>query len=139
MKYDFCNTPYKECDFPTSCEFTKKCTYSPLGVILMEKKNGSPEFYKLLEDMAAIHNKKSHDYAMESNPFSNFERAGLIASWFTHPVEIAFAALIGVKLARLAELSNGKTPNNESVADTQLDLATYAALWGAWKKTKNDF
>lgn len=121
--------------------YNMKCQYNECGCMQMifpeePKKNGSPEFYALLQDMSDIHSKKSHDYAQVSNPFSNFERAGLIASWFTHPVEIAFACLIGIKLARLAELST-KSPKNESVVDTHLDLATYAALWGAWKKTQN--
>lgn len=104
--------------------------------IKMER-NGSPEFYKIIEQMADTHSRKSHDYAMASNPFSNFERAGEIASWFKHPVDIAFAALIGVKLARMAELTaSGKVPNNESLDDTQLDLATYSGLWAAWRKTQ---
>lgn len=101
----------------------------------IKPKNGSPEFYNLLVKMADIHDRKSHDYAMASNPFSNFERSGQIASWFKNPVDISFATLIGVKLARLAELSNtDKTPNNESLDDTFLDLATYAALWAAYRK-----
>ena len=38
-----------------------------------------------------------------------------------------------VKIARLSELrGKGKTPNNESIADTHLDLATYATIWGSY-------
>lgn len=41
--------------------------------------------------------------------------------------------LVGVKLARLRELTSaGKTPNNESIADTRTDLAMYAALWASY-------
>lgn len=138
-------SPLDVCHNTLRCTQLGKCAYEreldkiqvPEGYEEMEykKRNGSPEFYKLLEAMGDIHDKKSHDYAMASNPFSNFERAGEIASWFKNPVDIAFAALIGVKLARLAELSNtGKEPNNESVEDTHLDLATYCALWAAYKK-----
>lgn len=105
--------------------------------IMSPIENGSPEFYRILNEMENIHRLKSYDYAQQSNPFSNFERSGLIASWFKNPVDIAFASLIGVKLARLAELSSSnKTPNNESVADTHLDLATYCALWAAYKKSQ---
>lgn len=35
-------------------------------------------------------------------------------------------------MARLKELtSKGKTPNNESIADTRKDLAMYATLWAS--------
>lgn len=116
------------------CGCTLFTEMTPITVPLA--RSGSPEFYALLEQMSSIHSKKSHDYAQASNPFSNFERAGTIASWFTDPVDIAFAVLIGVKLARLAELSTGKIPNNESIEDTHLDGATYMTLWAAYKKHK---
>ena len=93
----------------------------------------NPKFDGLLADMKAMHDRKSNDYASDANRYSNFERAGAVAVGFTDPVDIAFAVLIGVKIARLAELKGkGKTPNNESVADTQLDLAVYAALWASY-------
>lgn len=79
-----------------------------------------------------IHYKKNHDYASEDNPFSNFERAAIIASWFTKPIDQVFASLVGIKLARAAELCNGTTPNNESLNDTFMDQTNYSGLWGAW-------
>lgn len=97
------------------------------------ERNGSPDFYKLLEKMAETHDKKNHDYANNDNPFQNFERAAVIVSWFTNPVDQTFAAIIGIKLSRLAELrSAGKEPNNESVEDSFLDNANYNAIWAAW-------
>jgi hypothetical protein len=133
-----CRQPDKMCMYPINCTRRQECLSKHQEKPMEQKqRNGSPEFYKLLERMADIHDKKSHDYAMASNPFSNFERAGEIASWFKHPVDIAFGALIGVKLARMAELTaGGKIPNNESLDDTQLDLATYAGLWAAWRKSQ---
>jgi hypothetical protein len=48
-------------------------------------------------------------------------------------VDAVFAVLIGIKKARLRELlRSGKTPNNESIADTRTDLAMYAALWASY-------
>ena len=93
----------------------------------------NPKFNALMSDMQEMHRKKNEDYASAENPYSNFEQAGEVAKGFTDPVDIAFAALIGVKLARLKELKGkGKVPNNESVRDTQLDLAVYAALWASY-------
>ena len=93
----------------------------------------NPKFTALLQSMAAIHEKKNEDYASAGDPYSNFKEAGAVAEGFTDPVDKAFAVLIGVKLARLRELKGkGKTPNNESIADTYLDLSTYAALWASY-------
>jgi len=87
-------------------------------------------FESLLEEMLSLHNKKAQDYAQEGNPYSNFERASILSSWFSNPLDSVFAALIGIKLARLAELlSSGKVPNNEPVDDTLRDLTVYCALW----------
>lgn len=91
----------------------------------------SPRFNRLLQQMAQLHAAKNHDYAKDSDPFSNFREAALVADGF-EGLDAVFAVLIGVKLARLRELTrSGKTPNNESIADTRLDLAMYAALWAA--------
>jgi hypothetical protein len=96
-----------------------------------------PEFHAILIKMAEIHKKKNEDYASTDNPFSNFERSAELISWFEDSTDKAFVGLIGVKLARLAELlQSGKTPVNESIDDSFLDLATYCALWGSYRKRK---
>lgn len=92
----------------------------------------SPKFEMLLDEMRELHARKNHDYARDENPFSNFEFAAQVAEGFTG-TDAVFAALIGIKLARLKELtSKGKRPNNESIDDTRRDLAMYAALWAAY-------
>jgi hypothetical protein len=96
-----------------------------------------PEFIELLEASKAIHLKKNQDYANDNNPFSNFERSALLISWFNNPTDKSFIALIGTKLARIAELTDGRIPNNESLDDSFLDLVTYCALWAAYKKREN--
>ena len=91
---------------------------------------------KILEDIKAIHDKKSADYATDANPYSNFERAATIASWFTDDIDKVFATMIGIKLARIAELSSGKEPKNESLNDSRLDLCTYNVLWYSYRLDK---
>jgi hypothetical protein len=100
----------------------------------MSEFKGVPEFLSLLEQSAEIHLRKGADYASQSNPFSNFERSASLIEWFNQPVDKSFIALIGTKLARIAELSDGRTPNNESLDDSFLDLVTYCALWAAYSK-----
>ena len=86
----------------------------------------NPKFNKLIEKIKIIHDKKNSDYATAENPFSNFEEAAEFAGV---TVDQVFATLIGIKEARLKELtSSGKQPNNESIQDTRLDAAVYAVL-----------
>lgn len=94
-----------------------------------------PDFLKLLDEMKIIHEKKNQDYASEENPFSNFEFAADLAHDFTG-VNAVFVTLIGVKLARLAQLlaPSSRAPNNESIDDTMLDLCVYSGLWKCWVK-----
>jgi len=96
----------------------------------------SPKVKEIVNKIIAIHEKKSADYAKDDNPFSNFERAALLASWFDDPVDKVFVTMLGIKLARLAELLNGKSPKNESIEDSFLDYDTYAVLWYAYYLTK---
>lgn len=91
----------------------------------------NPIHSEILDKCKELHEKKSHDYAQDDNPFSNFEYAAKVADIFTDPVDKVFATLIGVKLARLAELRKGKEPKNESIEDTCIDFVNYAAIWGS--------
>lgn len=95
----------------------------------------NPAFHALLHRMAEMHDKKSADYADidAGNYYSNFELSAKIAG--TTP-DTVFRVLIGVKLARLDELLKGKTPNNESLDDSLLDLAVYSALWASYRLSK---
>ena len=95
------------------------------------KRNGSPTFYKLLEEMAITHDKKSHDYASNENPYGNYHFAGKLASLFAHSHEDAgFVSRLGEKLYRLANLeSSQKIAQNETIDDTEKDICVIVALW----------
>lgn len=97
---------------------------------------GIPNFLESLECMKAIHVAKNRDYAPSDNPYQNFDVQAYILALFKHPIDQAFAALIAVKLARLANLlSSDAEPNNESIDDTFIDMANYTLLW---KGKRND-
>ena len=86
----------------------------------------NPRFNALLARMQEIHDRKNHDYAAGDNPYSNFEAAADSAGV---SVDAVFAVLMGIKQARIKEItSSNKPPNNESLQDSRLDLAVYAAL-----------
>jgi hypothetical protein len=95
----------------------------------------NPYFNDTLATMAQLHDRKNHDYAEDDNPFSNFEMA---ASYASVPVQKVFDVLLGVKQARIDELTakiaNGDPPRNESLEDSRLDRAVYAALSVAYSR-----
>jgi hypothetical protein len=96
-------------------------------------RSGNPKYHALLDALAELHDKKSHDYAQADNPYSNFEYAAMVAARFKDPVDRVFVTQLAIKLARLAELTAaGKTPNNESVQDTRRDLANYALIFASY-------
>lgn len=83
-----------------------------------------------LDRIMDIHMKKANDYATDQNPFINFEE---VAETVGTTPDVVFRQFIAVKLARLKNLlTSGKTPRNESVDDSKLDLALYALLYFAY-------
>ena len=103
-------------------------------------RNGSPIFYKLLEEMANTHDRKSHDYASNENPFGNYHFAGQVSSLFAHSVKDAgFAGRIAEKVYRLANLEGSqKTVSNESIEDTEKDICVITLLWMADRRNRRE-
>lgn len=101
-------------------------------------RNGSPLFYELLEEMAETHDRKSHDYATNDNPFGNYHFAGKMSLLFAHSEQDAgFIGRIGEKIYRLANLESGeKSPQNESIADTEKDICVITLLWMADRRKR---
>lgn len=84
----------------------------------------NPAFTKLLSEITELHDRKNQDYARDDDPLSNFRRAQ----------RLGVAPFVGIlvrmsdKWSRLEELASGKTPQNESMRDTLIDLSVYALL-----------
>ena len=101
------------------------------------KRHGSPTFYKLLKEAAELHNKKSHDYASDSDPFGNYHFAGVLSQFFNNPDDAGFVGRLGEKLYRLANLENQSlTPLNENIEDTELDIVVITLLWIANRRNR---
>lgn len=93
----------------------------------------NPKYSGLLDEMLRLHDRKNADYAESDNPYSNFEFAAHVSKGFTNPIDRVFATLLGIKMARLIELTKpGRSPQNEAVEDTYVDLANYAAIWASY-------
>lgn len=100
------------------------------------ERHGSKTFYHLLDEMNELHDRKSHDYATNDNPYGNYLFAGEIARMFAHsPLDMGFSTRLAEKLYRLAVLEGGnKQPRNESISDTERDIAVITALWMAARR-----
>lgn len=98
-------------------------------------KNGSPLFYALLKSMSNLHDRKSHDYASNNDPYANYRFAGKLSKLFNNPDDSGFLGRLAEKIYRLANLENSnKTPSNESIEDTELDLCVIMTLWMASRR-----
>ena len=97
----------------------------------------SHTFEALLNEAFELHQKKSHDYASDENPYGNYEFAGELSQLFQNSKDAGFVGRIGEKLYRLANLeNNGKVPLNENVEDTEIDLVVIMALWIASRRDR---
>lgn len=81
---------------------------------------------------------KGDDYAGQSDRLANFKDAGTISG--SGAAQNCFN-LMATKMARLKQLlSSGKTPNNESIQDSLIDLANYSFLLDSllWEKDQEE-
>lgn len=101
-------------------------------------RHGSQTFYNLLQEMAETHDKKSHDYASDSNPSGNYHFAGEMANMFSYsPQDAGFVGRLAEKLYRIKNLeSSGRFGITESIEDTERDIATITALWIADRRDR---
>lgn len=81
-------------------------------------------FDKVVDKMESILLAKGNDYANE-DVLSNFKLAGRICQ--ITPQQHCLA-LIATKVARLGTLFTGKTPKNEAIEDSIIDLICYGFL-----------
>jgi len=93
-----------------------------------------------LDKIKEIHKSKNDDYATEGNPFFNFDIQEDFINMVKSDRDKVFFGMLGLKVARIANLLNKVSlPNNESLEDSFIDLATYVLLhkadWVRRKKT----
>lgn len=84
----------------------------------------NPKFTALVKELQALHEAKSHDYAADRDPLSNFRRASAVGVAPFNGVLVRMSD----KWSRIEQLTQGKTPKNESLRDSLVDLSIYAML-----------
>ena len=84
---------------------------------------------ELTEVMGLVHEllvRKNHDYAQDGSPFSNFEGQSALLN---EPTLRVYLFPLSAKIGRLnGLLQEDKTPNNESIEDTIIDIIGYSFL-----------
>lgn len=94
----------------------------------------------LLQRMESLHAtrrtltaRKNHDYASAEDAFANFVGVSAVSGLSVPQV---FVVWLATKVIRLGQLvGHQKSPNNESVLDTLVDLANYADLCHVYLET----
>ena len=89
------------------------------------KYSGHPRFYKLLDEIENLHDRKNANYSKARDPLSNLNFSE------TYGVKGSLAVMIrmGDKWCRFSELMGGKKDLvGESVKDTLMDLVVYSLL-----------
>lgn len=87
-------------------------------------KDPSEQFYKLLENLRALHAKKAKDYGSDVDPLANVRASSLFG------VRPWIGALIRLndKVVRLQTFATKGVLQNESAKDSMLDIAAYSLL-----------
>jgi hypothetical protein len=105
----------------------------------IKERHGSPTFYALLDKMAEVHSKKSHDYASDDSPYGNYYFAGELSKLFNNSRDAGFVGRLAEKLYRLANIENRGLPVlNESIQDTEDDIAVIVALWISSRRDRRE-
>ena len=102
---------------------------------------GHPRFYKLLEEIAELHNRKNSDYAENENPLSNLracEKLILVCPHckgsFKLPAWVGVIVRLMDKWDRIIQLvpkimsGEGPAVQNEAIQDTLRDNSVYSLL-----------
>lgn len=88
------------------------------------KVGGDPRFHAILDEMRAMHERKSADYGQGEDPLANVRAS----KEFGVPAWVGCMVRANDKVIRIKSMvKNGKL-ENESVEDSLIDLAAYAIL-----------
>lgn len=98
-----------------------------------------PEVIETFDKLKELHRRKNADYTGNSNdPFYNFNVAIHLVEQFSSNRDKVYACMVGIKLGRIAALTNsGAVPNNESLLDSFDDLICYSTIWKADVNRRN--
>jgi hypothetical protein len=85
---------------------------------------GDPRFHAVLDEMRALHDKKSADYGAGEDPLANVRAS----AEFGVPAWIGTMVRANDKMIRIKSMATKGTLENEPLEDSLIDLAAYAIL-----------
>ncbi len=94
---------------------------------------GSPDFYKIIDNLKKLYSEKNFQYATQNNPFGNFQRCGKLIKKLLNPnIDEALAdamILMSKQIDAVYEMvGEGKTGTVESVDKKFEDIAVYCII-----------
>lgn len=100
--------------------------------------NSEDPFEAAVERLVKLNRKKRADYALDSDPWSNFRLTAERHPKMDTPLD-AVMFNVHQKMVRLEALrANGRAPENEAVEDTYDDLAVYFVIAGILAKEEGE-
>jgi hypothetical protein len=97
---------------------------------------GSPEFYKILEEAANLHELKNQDYATQDDPLANFKRVARMCDKLLNPAIpeklrwVAISIIYKAKQfdAEIELLGENKAAKVEGLIPRMMDQLVYSGL-----------
>jgi len=107
--------------------------------------HGHPDFYKILDELKELHNKKNYQYASNKEPLGNFNRVGKLCHKVMLNPNISDNLKVGmVQMAKQIDavydmVGENKIGTVEAVEDKLKDIAVYAIIvMILYKENKNE-
>lgn len=97
---------------------------TPKPVLPTKDRSGHPGFYGILEEMAALHEKKASDYGLGKDVLANCRGS----EEFGIPAWIGVVMRMNDKMTRLKSFAQKGVLANESAEDSLLDMARYSLI-----------
>lgn len=99
----------------------------------VKRKYGHPAFYKIVEEIAELHERKNRQYAMPDDPLGNFRRTGQIIRKMLKPgldPTLASAlAFMSKQVDGVYEMfGEGKTDTPDQLEDKLQDIIVYGII-----------
>lgn len=91
---------------------------------MAERHPNSARFHELVEEIAALHDRKQADYGSDSDPFANVRASN---EWGV-PAWVGAMMRLNDKVVRLKSFAKKGSLANESAADSMRDIAVYALI-----------
>lgn len=94
---------------------------------------GHPAFYQIVEEIAALHEKKNRQYAMPDDPLGNFRRTGQIIAKMLKPgIDPTLASCLSFMSKQVDGVyemfGEGKTDTPDQLEDKLQDIIVYGII-----------